>query len=141
MSAGAPGSAGRCDSMRFRASNRLRKRFEFRRVRDMGRRVHTKSFLCLLSAQPEGQPTRIGITVTRQVACAVGRNRIKRILREVFRQNRSLFPQAADIVVVAKRDCSVQSYGEARAEMIAASSAMQTAAARMRTAPQTRGAR
>lgn len=95
----------------------------------------------MLSLQPEGQAARLGVTVTRQVANAVGRNRIKRIVREVFRQNRALFPDGADIVVVAKRDCSVQSYGEAREEMIAASPAMQTAAARMRSAPGPRGSR
>jgi ribonuclease P protein component len=130
MSAGAPGSAAQRSSMRLRATDRVRKRFEFRRVRDVGRRVHTKSFLLLVSAHGEGQPSRLGITVTKQVAGAVGRNRIKRLVREVFRQNRALFPEAADIVVVAKRTSSVQSYGDVRNEMIAASAALRTAAGR-----------
>lgn len=130
MSAGAPGSAAQRGSMRLRATDRVRKRFEFRRVRDVGRRVHTKSFLLLVSAHGEGQSSRLGMTVTKQVAGAVGRNRIKRLLREVFRQNRGLFPDATDIVVVAKRAGSVQSYGEVRDEMIAASAALRTAAGR-----------
>jgi len=154
MSAGAPGSAVQHESMRLRAHDRLRKRFEFRRVRDLGRRVHTKSFLLLIAADAKDAPSRfgntvpsrlgnttparpnntapsrLGITVTRQVANAVGRNRIKRMVREVFRQNRTLFPGATDIVVVAKRACSVQSYGEVRDEMIAASSAIRSAAAK-----------
>ncbi len=109
----------------------MRKRFEFRRVRDLGRRVHTKSFLLLVSAHGEGLPARLGITVTRQVAGAVGRNRIKRLVREVFRQNRALFPDGTDIVVVAKRAGSVQSYGDVRNEMTAASPALRTAADRV----------
>lgn len=46
---------------------------------------------------------RLGITVTRKVGNAVRRNRIKRVVREVFRRNRQAFP-AADLVFVAKRD-------------------------------------
>ncbi len=136
MSAGAPGSAAQRGSMRLRATDRVRKRFEFRRVRDLGRRVHTKSFLLLVSAansregEREPQASRLGITVTKQIAGAVGRNRLKRLLREVFRQNRAIFPNGTDIVVVAKRSGSVQSYGDVRDEMIAASAALRTAAQR-----------
>lgn len=130
MFAGAPGSAAQRGSMRLRATDRVRKRFEFRRVRDMGRRVHTKSFLLLVSHQGEAAPSRLGVTVTKQVAGAVGRNRIKRLLREVFRQNRALFPRGTDVVVVAKREGSVQSYQDVQNEMIAASEALRTAANR-----------
>lgn len=130
MSAGAPGSAAQRGSMRLRATDRVRKRFEFRRVRDMGRRVHTKSFLLLVSQRDDVAASRLGVTVTKQVAGAVGRNRIKRLLREVFRQNRALFPEGTDIVVVAKREGSVQSYDDVRVEMIAASAALRTAANR-----------
>ena len=35
---------------------------------------------------------RLGVTVTRAYAGAVGRNRIKRLAREVFRRERGLFP-------------------------------------------------
>ena len=128
MTAGAPGSAAQRKSMRLRARDRVRKRFEFRRVRDLGRRVHTKSFLVLVSAPAASQPSRLGITVTRQVAGSVGRNRIKRLLREVFRQDRAIFPASSDVVVVAKRARSVQSYWEVRDEMIAASAALKSAA-------------
>lgn len=48
----------------------------------------------VLFVRPGGAtPPRLGITATRKVAGAVGRNRIRRQVREVFR--RTLFPDGA----------------------------------------------
>jgi ribonuclease P protein component len=41
--------------------------------------------------------------VTKKVGTAVERNRIKRVVREVFRRNRHLFPPSHDVVFIAKR--------------------------------------
>ncbi len=41
--------------------------------------------------------------MTKKVGSAVQRNRIKRVVREVFRRNRSLFPASHDVVFIAKR--------------------------------------
>ena len=53
---------------------------------------------------------RIGITVTRKVANAVGRNHVKRIIREVFRRNPHLFPSGYDVVVIAKSGAPALGY-------------------------------
>lgn len=51
-------------------------------------------------------PTRLGITVTRKIGNAVVRNRIKRLVREVFRQNRTRLPEGLDLVWVAKQQAA-----------------------------------
>lgn len=48
-------------------------------------------------------PIRLGITVTRKVGNAVRRNRIKRLVREWFRQRRESV-KGLDLVIIAKRD-------------------------------------
>ena len=50
------------------------------------------------------RPTRLGVTVTRKVGRAHERNRIKRLVREVFRQERTRLPPGFDMVFVAKRN-------------------------------------
>ncbi|MEM7137247.1 MAG: ribonuclease P protein component [Myxococcota bacterium] len=90
-------------------ADRLRKRFEFRQAQLRGRRVHTPHFLIVV--QPNSaQKTRLGITVTKKVGNAVERNRIKRVVREVFRRNRALFPAKHDIVFIAKRGAEAIGY-------------------------------
>ena len=101
--------AARGETQRFRSADRLKKRYEFRQVQLSGRRIHTPHFL--LFVRPNALPnTRVGITVTKKVGNAVQRNRIKRVVREVFRRNRQLFPASHDIVFIAKREAKGISY-------------------------------
>lgn len=101
--------AERNEPQRFRRSDRLKKRYEFRQVQLNGRRIHTDHFLIVV--QPNASPTtRLGITVTKKVGSAVQRNRIKRVVREVFRRNRGLFPPNHDVVLIAKRGAGDTDY-------------------------------
>lgn len=124
---------------RLLASDRLKRRADFERVQSKGRKVHSARFLFLVLRRiDEGAPSRIGLTVTRKVANAVGRNRIKRVLREVFRKNRELFPLKCDVVIVAKDRAPGLGYDDTRMEIEASSAALHRAG----TAPdQTAGPR
>jgi ribonuclease P protein component len=130
---GALGPAGEQRSMRFTPSDRLRKRFEFRRLRDVARRVHTRSFVLLIARSQQPQ-SRLGITVSRQVGNAVRRNRVKRLVRETFRQQRSLFPDACDLVVIAKSGTpSTLTLADVQREFEQASGALRSAWANVRS--------
>ena len=81
---------------------RLRKP-DFVRVTQAGRRRGSRFFLVYGLDRGDLDPARLGITVTRKVGNAVRRNRIKRLVREWFRQ-RSESMTGLDVVVIAKRD-------------------------------------
>jgi ribonuclease P protein component len=57
---------------------------------------------CLARASP-GEGARLGLTVPRALGGAVVRNRIKRRLREAFRQHRAEFGPQWDIVLNPRR--------------------------------------
>lgn len=78
------------------------KRADFVRVQKRGRKLETKSLLILVHPGRRGR-TRLGIAVSKKYGSSVARNRVKRVVREVFRRNRSLFPKSSDVVVVPKR--------------------------------------
>jgi ribonuclease P protein component len=48
--------------------------------------------------------SRLGITVSKKVGSAAERNRIRRLVREFFRLNRSRLSTPQDIVIIAKRN-------------------------------------
>jgi ribonuclease P protein component len=86
----------------FPKSKRLRKRREFLPVQESGSRIALRSCIVLLAARPDGEPARLGITVTRKFGDAVRRNRAKRLIREAFRRSPELFPHGIDVVVIPK---------------------------------------
>jgi ribonuclease P protein component len=96
----------RAASAGFSASARVRAKAEFTRVFEHGRRVsHPLMALHLLrDGEQDGDPrrrsARLGLAVSRKVdPRAVGRNRIKRALREEFRRRRAELAPGAYVVV------------------------------------------
>jgi ribonuclease P protein component len=115
---------------RFPRSARLLRRSDFVRVQSKGRRVHTPHFVVLLVPNV-GQ--RLGVTVGRRVGGATQRNRVKRLVREVFRRNRELFPPDCDIVLVARPGAERLDYATVKCEVAGAQSALFRSAAAPRT--------
>lgn len=114
------GAARQC----LHRDNRLRRRRDFLRVQGTGRRVRTRHFVLLVCPSDDD---RLGITVTKRIAHAVGRNRVKRVVREVYRRNRALFPASSEIVVIARRGAPELGYEAVRRELLHAQDALRSA--------------
>lgn len=104
---------------RFSARDRVRKRSEFRRIQETGRRIVSPGFIFLLQRSANGGP-RLGITASRRVGNAVERNRAKRLVREAFRATRSLWPPRAAVVVIVRQAVGRQKLADVVAEWQAA---------------------
>ena len=75
---------------------------EYQRVFADAVRIRGRNLTLLYRARAVDGPARLGLAIgKRQVRRAVDRNRIKRIVREAFRQRRSSLP-AVDLVVLAR---------------------------------------
>jgi ribonuclease P protein component len=84
---------------------RLRRRSEFLRVQDAGRKIAADCLLALVL--PNGrEQSRLGLTVSTKVGNAVVRNRIRRCLREFYRLKRAAFPKGLDMVVIARQSAA-----------------------------------
>jgi ribonuclease P protein component len=108
-------------SGRYSARDRVRKRTEFLRIQQGGRRVVSPGFVFMLQRSADGQGPRLGITASRRVGNAVERNRAKRLVREAFRAVRSSWP-AADVVVIVRQGLGSRKLDDVVAEWQAARS-------------------
>jgi ribonuclease P protein component len=82
--------------------------------------------LLALALRNEVGATRMGFTVSTKVGNAVVRNRIRRRLRELYRQRRASLPSGVDAVLIARS-------GAATADFQRLSRAFDQIAARLRS--------
>ena len=94
----------------FNKLERLKKRPEFQKVLAEGEKNHIGS-LCTVFSIPNGlNRKRLGIIASKKVGNAVARNRVKRAIRETFRQIKHRMTPAVDIVIVSGKEMVAESY-------------------------------
>jgi ribonuclease P protein component len=88
-------------SARFQGGLRLHRPAEFKLIYAKGRRFNNPYFTAAVYANSLAHP-RLGLSIAaRTIGNAVARNRIKRAVRESFRQHQHALP-AIDIVIGAR---------------------------------------
>ena len=86
----------------FKKINKLKSKKSFQFVYGKGRTVvDPLSVFYILTDQ--GQDLKIGLAVGKKLGCAVVRNRVKRLMREVFRQHQAELKKGYHIVWVARK--------------------------------------
>ena len=84
----------------FPRQRRLLKAGEYRHVFAQQQKIKCHGLIGYIGQNPYNGP-RLGLVLAkRQIKLAVGRNRIKRLIRESFRQHQQQLPKV-DIIVVA----------------------------------------
>ena len=101
----------------FPRSCRLRSRREFVEVYDKGLRVGSSSFSVFGLLNDLGY-CRLGFAVSRKVGGAVKRNRVKRLLREIFRRHRAGLEPPLDLVINAHPSIAGRSQPQLEAEFL-----------------------
>ncbi|SNB47286.1 ribonuclease P protein component [Geobacter sp. DSM 9736] len=100
----------------FPKEERLLKRPDFISLSAGGKKFPSSNFLVIVRKNHLGHP-RVGLTVSRKVGNAVVRNRVKRLIREFFRMNKSLFDEA-DHSIIAKPGASHLDFRTVSAELV-----------------------
>ncbi len=103
----------------FPRQHRIVRGSDYRKIYSAGLRLNSERFV-LFGLENNLDHHRLGITVSRKVGGAVVRNRVKRLIREIFRKSRADLPNHFDLVVNAKRPAADASYRELRDEFVSA---------------------
>lgn len=104
--------------MQFDKSKRLKTPADFKRVYQNRQFGNTKLFsFNALGESGEQINSKLGVTVSKKVSkSAVQRNRIRRLVKEFYRQHQDQLKQSS-LVVTAKTGCASADNAEIRAEL------------------------
>ena len=94
---------------------RIRRRGEFLALQRQGLRRHTPS-LVVIRRPAVGPISRLGVTVSSRVGNSIIRNRVKRMIREIFRQCRADIRPPQDLLVIAKPGADTLTYAQVATE-------------------------
>jgi ribonuclease P protein component len=103
---------------RFPRACRLKRGFDFARLKNQGRRLVCGSVILNWLVALEGASRRVGIVTSRHVGGAVVRNRARRLLREAWRRHQHSLPPSCDLVLVARHSIARKKLAEVEQDFL-----------------------
>ena len=103
---------------------RIRRSSDYERTWQEGKRHHTAHFVVIVN--PGREFSRLGITVSRKVGNAVCRNKFKRRIRDLFRNNYKHFGLIVDISIIVKRHAGPLSRSQVDQELLTVFARLET---------------
>jgi len=104
-------------SARFPRAHRLARASEIRRCLTTGRRRRLEHLDMIWTDNTTGHP-RLGLIVPKFQASGVARNRLRRRLKEIWRQELQAHQPAWDLVIRARRESYGASFGQLREQLL-----------------------
>lgn len=99
----------------LRPRERIRKKKDFIALYKKGNRYKGKYFIIVYFPN-ELSFSRFAVVASKKTGNAVKRNRIKRRVRVLFRENKEIFINPMDLIVIAKADIFIASWMELKEE-------------------------
>ena len=97
---------------------RIKKSGEFQEVFQRGKSFANRQFIIYKLEKENQDHFRIGISVSKKIGKAVTRNRVKRLVREVFKELKNELPPNADFVIIARKPAADMKYGEVKKSLL-----------------------
>jgi len=105
-------------NLRLRKSELLRRGRDIERVLFRGHRLQAGAVRVYYGPAREPGSRKAGFITAGRFPGAVARNRVRRLLREIYRTNRELFPANYDILLRADRAAAEIGYGELKESLL-----------------------
>lgn len=97
---------------------RIKKSKEFQAVFQKGRSTANRQFVVYVLEKKEQDFFRIGLSVSKKIGNAVTRNRVKRLIRQVFLEEKEHLKSGMDYVVIARQPTAEMNYTEVKRSLL-----------------------
>lgn len=97
---------------------RIKKNKEFQLVFQNGKSTANRQFVIYSLPKQNQEFFRIGLSVSKRIGNAVTRNRIKRLIRQVFLEEKNNLLHEMDYVVIARKPCADMDYFEVKNSLL-----------------------
>lgn len=98
--------------------NRVKKNKEFQTVFQKGVSNANRQFVLYYLNKPGQADFRIGLSVSKKIGNAVMRNRIKRMIRQVFTELKEGIDSEKDFVIIARKPCVEMTYEQFKSSLL-----------------------
>lgn len=97
---------------------RVKKNTEFQTIIKSGKSFANREFVLYYKEKPAQNHFRVGISVGKRIGHAVQRNRIKRLIREVFIELEPYIKENVDMIIIARKSVVDKSYHEVKKSIL-----------------------
>lgn len=102
----------------MKKKNRIKKNEDFQKVFKHGKSMANRQFVIYMLDQPEEKEFRLGLSVSKKIGNAVTRNRVKRLIRQVFMEEKENLKTGIDYIVIARNPASEMNYHEVQSSLM-----------------------
>ncbi len=102
----------------MRKEQRIKKNTDFQLVFNHGKSTANRQFVIYILKKNNQANFRIGLSVSKKIGNAVTRNRIKRLIREAFKEIKAELPTNYDFVIIARKPTANMDFHQVKSSII-----------------------
>lgn len=101
----------------MRRKFRIKKNEDFQTVFKQGKSIANRQFVIYMLQKPEEREFRIGLSVSKKIGNAVTRNRVKRLIRQVFLEEKHRIASGNEFIIIARKPAADMNYHEVKSSL------------------------
>ncbi|MBM7606730.1 ribonuclease P protein component [Metabacillus litoralis] len=101
----------------MRRKYRIKKNKDFQKVFKKGKSIANRQFVLYIYSEREEKEFRVGLSVSKKIGNAVTRNKVKRLIRQVFLEEKDKLVHGKEFIIIARKPAAQMNYHEVKSSL------------------------
>ncbi|WP_273123526.1 ribonuclease P protein component [Metabacillus sp. HB246100] len=98
----------------MRRKYRVKKNKDFQKIFKQGKSIANRQFVLYIMDNSTEKEFRIGLSVSKKIGNAVTRNKVKRLIRQVFLEEKDKLITGKEFIMIARKPAAEMNYHEVK---------------------------